>query len=104
VNAWDEIEGRSMQAFCRRTLWEVVDEMLVEPWYNCRMHVRKLSSLIDWLNEQIRRSRSHRRGSDALRYQAHKGESCLRWTGVAPYKVEDDDLLANTKCIARRPG
>jgi hypothetical protein len=67
-----------MQAFCRWTLCKVVDEMLVEPWNNCRIGVRKLSSLIDWLNEQTRRSGSRNRGSNALRYQAHEEESCSR--------------------------
>jgi hypothetical protein len=85
VNAWDEIEGRLMQAFCGRTLCEVADETLVELCNNCRIDVRKLSSLIDWLNEQTRCSGSRDRGSNALRYRAH-------------------DLLANTKCIATRPG
>jgi hypothetical protein len=68
VNARDEMEGRSMQAFCKRTLYEVADEMLVEPWNNCRMDVRKLSSLIDCLDEQTRRSGSRNHGSNALRY------------------------------------
>jgi hypothetical protein len=56
-----------MQAFGRRTLREVADEMLVEPWNNCKMDINKLSSLIDWLNGQTRRSGSRNRGSNALR-------------------------------------